>query len=163
MVWQLIVESQAGLTNTGLIWWLKKPHRVKEHWFKINSSKGENLAKKQTRNHVVKAFQGLPGPNSRLFMGCQATELNHLTKPFKMGLQLTNRRSNFDKFRVCIRVTCQTFGGSCQDYLDRSGLLDEGRLTRGFRWIHQASKPWVNTQLQGSFQTLCYFTQRAPK
>ena len=82
---------------------------------------------------VVEAFQGLPGPNSRLFVGCQAAELNHLTKPFKMGLQLTNRHFNFHKFRVCIRVTCQTFGGSCQDYLDRSGLLDEGRLTRGFR------------------------------
>ena len=82
---------------------------------------------------VVEAFQGLPGPNSRLFMGCQATELNHLIKPFKMGLQLTNCHFNFDKFRVCIRVICQTFGGLCQDYLDRSGLLDEGRLTRGFR------------------------------
>ena len=66
-------------------------------------------------------------------MGCQAAELNHLTKPFKMDLQLTNRCFNFDKFRVCIRLTCQMFGGSCQDYLDRSGLLDEGRLTRGFR------------------------------
>ena len=79
------------------------------------------------------AFYELPGSKSRLFMGCQASELNHLTKPFKMGLQLTNRRFNFDKFRVCIRLTCQTFGGSYQDYLDRSGLLDEGRLTRGFR------------------------------
>ena len=33
-------------------------------------------------------------------MGCQATELNHFTKPFKMVLKLTNRRFNFDKFRV---------------------------------------------------------------
>ena len=82
---------------------------------------------------VVEAFQGLPGPNSRLFMGCQAAELNHLTKPFKMDLQLTNHHFNFDRFRVCIILTCQTFGGSCQDYLDRSGLLDEGRLTWGFR------------------------------
>ena len=78
-------------------------------------------------------FHGLPGPKPRLFMGCQATELNHFTKPFKMVLTLTNSRFNFVKFRVCIRLTCQTFGGSCQDYLERSGLLDEGRLTRGFR------------------------------
>ena len=33
-------------------------------------------------------------------MGCQATELNHFSKPFKMDLTLTNRRFNFDKFRV---------------------------------------------------------------
>ena len=66
-------------------------------------------------------------------MGCQATELNHFAKPFKMYFQLTNRSFNFDKFRVCIRLTCQTFGGSCQDYLDRSGLLDEGRVTQDFR------------------------------
>ena len=111
----------------------EKPHRVNGHWFKTNSSKGENLAKKQTRNHVVQAFQGLPGANSRLLMGCQAIELNHFAKPFKMGLQLTNRHFNFDKFRVCIRLTCQTIGGLWQDYLDRSGLLDEGGLTRGFR------------------------------
>ena len=97
-----------------------------------NFNKGEKTFRKQIKL-VVEAFQGLPGPNSRLFMGCQATELNHLTKPFKIDLQLTNRHFNFDKFRVCIRLTCQTFGGSCQDYLDRSGLLDEGRLTRGFR------------------------------
>ena len=96
-------------------------------------------------------------------MGCQAAELNHLTKPFKMDLQLTNHRFNFDKFRVCIRLTCQTFGGSCQDYLDRSGLLDEGRLTRGFRWIHQASKPWLDSQLWGSFQTLCCFAKKSPR
>ena len=50
-------------------------------------------------------------------MGCQATELNHFTKPFKMDLTLTNHRFNFDKFRVCIRLTCQMFGGSYQDYL----------------------------------------------
>ena len=74
-------------------------------------------------------------------MGCQAAELNHLTKPFKMGLQLTNRRFNFDKFRVCIRLTCQTFGGSYQDYLDGSGLLDEGRLTRGFKTAIWAGPP----------------------
>ena len=66
-------------------------------------------------------------------MGCHATELNHFTKHFKMDLTLTNHRFNFDKFRVCVRLTCQTFGGSCQDYLDMSGLLDEGRLTWGFR------------------------------
>ena len=66
-------------------------------------------------------------------MGCQATELNHFTKPYKMDLTLTNRRFNFDKFRVYIRLTCQTFSGSCQDYLDRSGLLDEGRITQSYR------------------------------
>ena len=81
----------------------------------------------------MQGFYELPGSKSRLFMGCQAAELNHLTKPFKMGLQLTNRHFNFDKFRVCKRLICQTFGGSHQDYLDMSGLLDEGRLTRGFR------------------------------
>ena len=66
-------------------------------------------------------------------MGCKAAKLNHLTKPFKMGLQLTNRRFNFDQFRVLNESNCRTFGGSCQDYLDRSGLFDEGKLTRGFR------------------------------
>ena len=50
-------------------------------------------------------------------MGSQASELNRLTKAFKMGLQLTNRRFNFDELRVCIRLTCQTFDGSFQDYL----------------------------------------------
>ena len=39
------------------------------------------------------AFHGLPG-----------AELNHLTKPFKMALQLTNHRFNFDKCRVSMRV-----------------------------------------------------------
>ena len=87
----------------------------------------------KTQEEICEAFHGPLGPKSRFFMGCQATELNHFAKPFRMGLQLTNRRFNFDKFRVCIRLTCQTFGGSYQDYLDRSGLLDEGRLTRGFR------------------------------
>ena len=156
-----------------------KPRRVKKHQVDVmtysragsedadltwNFIKRDKTLQKQNQiKLVVEAFQGLPGPNSRLFMGCQAAELNHLTKPFKMGLQLTNHRFNFDNFRFSMRVTCQTFGGSCQDYLDRSGLLDEGRLTRGFRWIHQASKPWVDTQLQGSFQSLCCFAQRAPK
>ena len=73
---------------------------------------------KANKNHVVEAFQGLPGPNSRLFMGCQAAELNHFAKPFKMDLQLTNHCFNFDKFRVSIRLTCQTFDGSYQVYLD---------------------------------------------
>ena len=48
----------------------------------------------------IEDFHGLPDPKSRLFIGCQATELNHFTKPFKMDLTLTNRRSNFDKFKV---------------------------------------------------------------
>ena len=96
-------------------------------------------------------------------MGFQASELNHLTKPFKMGLQLTNHRFNFDTFRVYKRLTCQTFDGSYHDYLDRSGLLDEGKLTRVFRWIHQASKPWLDSQLWGSFQTLCSFAKKSPQ
>ena len=121
-----------------------------------------NFNKQNSNRKICKAFYELLGSKSRLFMGCQASELNHLTKPFKMGLQFTNRHCNFDKFRVYIRLTCQTFGGSYQDYLDRSGLLDEGRLTRVFRWIHQASKPWLDSQLQGSFQTLCCFEKRAP-
>ena len=43
-------------------------------------------------------------------MGYQVAELNHFANPFKMGLQLTNRRFNFDKFRVSMRVTvkCST-------------------------------------------------------
>ena len=101
--------------------------QAKKNRFNIKYSQNSN------ENRVVEALWGLPCPNARLFVGCQATELNHLTKPFKMDLQQTNRRFNFDKFMVCIRLTCQTFGGSCQDYLDRSGLLDEGRLTWGFR------------------------------
>ena len=75
-----------------------------------NLSKEKNLDKGKL-NRVVEAFQGLPGPNSRLFMGCQAAELNHLTKPFKMGLQLTNHRFNFDKFRVSMRVTVKRSAG----------------------------------------------------
>ena len=92
-------------------------------------------------------------------MGYQAAELNHLTKPFKMGLQLTNRRFDFDRFRVSMRVTCQTFGGSCQDYLDRSGLLDEGRLTRGFRLIHHASKPGLIAYYKGPSNSLLRCTK----
>ena len=60
----------------------------------------------------IEAFHGLPG-----------SELNHLTKPFKMDLQLTNRRFNFDKFRFCIILTCQMFDGSYQDYLDGVAYL----------------------------------------
>ena len=44
-------------------------------------------------------------------MGCQATELNHLTMPFKMGLQLTNHRFNVDKLRVSMRVTVKRSEG----------------------------------------------------
>ena len=90
---------------------IEKSHRVNGHQFKINSSKGENLAKSKIKNRVVEAFQGLPGPNSRLFMGCQAAELNHFAKPLKMGLQLTNHRFNFDKFRVSMRVTVKRSEG----------------------------------------------------
>ena len=130
----------------------EKPHRVNGHRFNINLSKGKKTWQKTNKNHVFEAFQGLPGPNSRLFMGCQAAELNHFAKPFKMGLQLTNRHFNFDKFRVFKRLTCQTFSGSCQGYLDRSGLLDEGMLTQGFRWIHQASKPCLIAYYKGPFK-----------
>ena len=146
MCQQLVVEKQTG---SGMLVYQKK-----YLWTSTN---------KTQKRIICKAFHGLPGSKLRLFMGCQASELNHLTKPFKMDLQLNNHRFNFDKFRVYKRLTCQTFGGSYQDYLDRSGLLDEGRLTRGFRWIHQASKPWLDSQLQGSFQTLCCFEKRAPK
>ena len=48
----------------------------------------------------MRGFSWAARPKSRLFMGCQATELNHFTKPFKMDLTLTNRHFNFDKFRV---------------------------------------------------------------
>ena len=37
---------------------------------------------------ICKDFHGMPGPKSRLFMGCQATEINHFAKPFKMDLNL---------------------------------------------------------------------------
>ena len=148
---QPVVQNQAGL---------RTPDYQNIGWTAIRA---KELTNKIQKKEIFKAFYKLPGSKSRLFMGCQASELNHLAKPFKRGLQLTNRRFNFDKFRVCRRLTCQTFGRSYQDYLDRSGLLDEGRLTWGFRWIHQASKPWLDSLLQGSFQTLYCFAQRAPK
>ena len=108
-----------------------KASRVKDAGL---SKKIVMIVNKQNSNgKICEAFYELPGSKSRLFMGCQAFELNHLTKPFKMGLQLTNHRFNFEKFRVYKRLTCQTFDGSYQDYLDRSGLLDEGRLTQVFR------------------------------
>ena len=72
-------------------------------------------------------------------MGCQATELNHFTKPFKMDLTLTNRRFNFDKFRVH-EIDLSNVRRFIPGLPGRSGLLDEGRLTRGFRLIHLASK-----------------------
>ena len=49
--------------------------------------KKEQLLQKNTRR-IFKAFHGLPGPKPRLFMGYQATELNHFSKPFKMDLNL---------------------------------------------------------------------------
>ena len=93
-----------------------KPCRVKKHRVDVMTyglagsvdtgltqnfiKRDETLQKQNQIKLVVEAFQGLPGPNSRLFVGCQAAELNHLTKPFKMDLQLTNHRFNFDKFGV---------------------------------------------------------------
>ena len=65
---------------------------------------------------------GRQAEKSRLFTGCQATELNHFAKPFKMDLTLTNRRFNFDKFRVLYKIDCQKYGGSFQDYL--GGVAD---------------------------------------
>ena len=53
-----------------------------------NLNKGEKSCQKTKEKLIVEAFQGLPGPNARLFMGCQATELNRFTKPFKMVLNL---------------------------------------------------------------------------
>ena len=121
------------------------------------------IVNKQNSNRkICEAFYELPGSKSRLFMGCQASELNHLTKPFKMGLQLTNHRFNYDKFRVYKRLTCLAFDGSCQDYLDRSGLLDEGRLTRGFRWIHQASKPCLIAYYKGPFKLFVALHKEPP-
>ena len=75
------------------------------------------INKQNSNRKICEAFYELPGSKSRLFMGCHASELNHLTKPFKMGLQLTNHRFNYDKFRVCKRLTCQMFGESFQEYL----------------------------------------------
>ena len=50
-------------------------------------------------------------------MGCQDTELTISQSLYKMDLTLTNRHFNYDKFRVFIRLTYQTFDGSYQDYL----------------------------------------------
>ena len=44
-------------------------------------------------------------------MSFQAAKLNHLTKPFKIDLQLANHRFNFDKFRVSMRVTVKCSEG----------------------------------------------------
>ena len=65
-------------------------------------------------------------------MGCQATELNHFTKPYKMDLTLTNRHFNFGKFRV-YEIDLPNVRRVIPGLPGRSGLLDEGRLTRGFR------------------------------
>ena len=67
---------------------IEKPYRVNKHRFNINFNKGGRTWEKANKNHVVEAFQGLPGPNSRLFMGCQAAELNRFAKPVKMDLNL---------------------------------------------------------------------------
>ena len=81
----------------------------------------------------MRLFMGYQAPNSRLFMGCQAAELNHFAKPFKMGLQLTNRHFNFDKFRVLYEIDLSNVRRVIPGLPGRSDLLDEGRLTRGFR------------------------------
>ena len=44
-------------------------------------------------------------------MGCQAIELNHFAKPYKMDLTLTNRQFNYDKFRVFVRLTVKRSTG----------------------------------------------------
>ena len=51
-----------------------------------------------------------------------ATELNHFTKPFKMDLTLTNRRFNFDKFRV-YEIDCSNVRRVIPGLPGRSGLL----------------------------------------
>ena len=84
--------------------------RVKRRRFNSKPYQRRENFKKQIKL-VVEAFHGLPGPKSRLFMGFQATELNHFTKPFKMGLQLTNHHFNFDKFRVSMSVTVNRSAG----------------------------------------------------
>ena len=91
---------------------------------------------------------------------CQTTKISSQRK--SLDLQLTNRHFNFDKFRVCIRLTYQTFGRSCQDYLDSSGLLEKGRLTRGFRWIHQASKPCLIAYYKGPFKLFVVVHKEPP-
>ena len=48
----------------------------------------KRCSKTANPKEICKAFHGLPGPRSRLFMGCQAAELNHFPKPFKMDLNL---------------------------------------------------------------------------
>ena len=58
-----------------------------------------------------RGFWGAARPKFEAFVGYQATELNHLTKPFKMDLQLTNHRFNFDKCRVSMRVTVKRSEG----------------------------------------------------
>ena len=134
-----------------------KPHQVKKHRVDVmtysragsedadltwNFIKRDKTLQKQNQiKLVVEAFQGLPGPNSRLFMGCQAAELNHFTNPIKIDLTLTNHRFNIDKFRVCIRLTCSIVRRVIPGLAGRRDLLDAGRLIRGFRCIHQASKP----------------------
>ena len=79
--------------------------QAKKNRFNIKYNQNSN------ENRVVEAFWGLPGPNARLFVGCQATELNHLTKPFMIDLQLASHRFNFDKFRVSRRVTVKRSEG----------------------------------------------------
>ena len=130
----LVTSSQ---NQTGAMYYRFKTDHVltTKHWKSrrvvLNTGLSENIHKSlikicvKTANpkEICKAFHGLPGPKSRLFMGCQATELNHFSKPFKMDLNLypitvltlTSSRS--------IRLTCQTFDGSYQVYLDGVAYL----------------------------------------
>ena len=57
--------------------------------------------------------------------------MNHLTKPFKTDLQLTNHRFNFDKCRVSMRVTVKRSEG-------------HARITLiGVAYLMKAGKPVV--------------------
>ena len=98
---------------------------------------------------------------ARLFMGCQAAELNHFAKPFKMGLQLTNRRFNFDKFRVSLDWLVEV-RRVIPGLPGRSDLLKKGRLTRGFRWIHLASKPGLIAYYKGPFKLFVTLHKEPP-
>ena len=56
-------------------------------------------------------LSGLAAHKKPRIWAWQATELNHLTKPFKIDLQLANHRWKFDKCRVSRRVTVKRSEG----------------------------------------------------